>query len=239
MPERPKPTAPLIIDTCSGKSGQAWLIENFHHGLEETPALKQFYPHLDFDELVAFTAHSWERRKEKYEQFFRFLERLPSAYQIFSEIYRIGFAKLNYNKQISSAQQAKHEKLNPFRGRNLEERLNEVKPAAVEQLIKQLQEKPCEYVFDCQYHDRKMARGGDNYKLEPMSFHNAYPKKGRIVPAYAAEIGRIMSKYPQEYHFPVPKETPAPAPIPIAVPTIITPPTTSSSSTPTGQLSLF
>ncbi|MBI4981354.1 hypothetical protein HZC30_07425 [Candidatus Woesearchaeota archaeon] len=199
MPERPRPTAPIIIEVCGGSTGYQGLIENLHHGLEETPALKQFYPHLDFDELVAFAASSWKRRDKYYHQLFRFLESSPSVYQIFSEIYSIGFPWLNKNKAISPQQEAKHQKLNPFQGRDLEERLNEAEPAAVEQLIRQLQEEPCEYVFECQYHERKMLRGGDNYKLEPMHFHNVYPKRGRIVPGYAKEIVRIFQEYPREY----------------------------------------
>ncbi len=227
MPERPRPTAPLITEVCGGSNGYKGLIESLHHGLEETPALKEFYPHLDFDELVAFTASSWKKREGEYNKFFRFLESSPSPYQIFSEIYHIGFPWLNKNKVISSEQEAKHQKLNPFHGRDLEERLNEVAPEAVEKLIHQLQEEPCEYVFDCQYQARKMARGGDNYKLEPMHFQNAYPKSGKIVPAYAGEIGRIMSGYPREYHFPVPKEVPTPisTPAPAPEPAAIAPPT--------------
>ncbi|MEK6950810.1 MAG: hypothetical protein AABX13_03760 [Nanoarchaeota archaeon] len=200
MPLRPRPTAPLIIDVCSGSEGYQGLIESFHHGLEETPALKQFYPHLDFDELVAFTASSWKKRKIEYGQFLPFLESYPSAYQLFSEIYDIGFPWLNKYKAVSPPQQAKHQKLNPFQGRALEDRLNEVEPAAVNQLIQQLWEGPSEYVFACQYQERKRGRDGDNYKLEPMPFQNAYPKRGRIVPAYAAEIARIFRDYPQEYH---------------------------------------
>ncbi len=234
MPKRLKPSAPLIIEECSGKSGQAWLIESLHHGLEETPVLKEFYPHLDFDELVAFASSSWKRRKEKYNSFFRFLESSPSVYQIFSEIYSTGFAKLNYNKQISSTQQAKHQKLNPFHGRDLEERLNEVALEAVEKLIHQLQQEPCEYVFDIQYSQRKAMLGMNDYKLRRMPFHNVYPKGIRIVPGYAAEIGRIMSEYPREYHFAVPKEVPSPTPTPtIIIPPPITPPSTK------GQINLF
>ncbi len=226
MPERPRPTAPLIIEACGGSNGYQGLIESLHHGLEETPVLKQFYPHLDFDELVAFGASSWKSRERNHRHFSRYSPDSVRIYDLFSQVYSIGFPWLNKNKAISLEQHIKYEKLNPFQGRDLEARLNEVEPTAVIQLIQQLQEEPCEYVFDCQYHARKMARGGDNYKLEVMSFHNAYPKRGRIVPAYAAEISRILAEYPREYHLPVPKVVPS-TPMPPITPL-----------TPFGQLSL-
>ena len=229
MPERPRPTAPLIIEVCGGSNGYQGLVESLHHGLEEAPALTQFYSHLDFDELVAFAASSWKKKREEFFGFSRFLESSPSAYRIFSEIYSIGFPWLNKNKAISPQQEAKHNKLNPFHGRDLEERLNEVAPATVEKLVKQLQEEPLKYIFRCKYDDE---RNEYDDKRVVMDFHNVYPASGRIVPAYAAEISRIMSKYPQEYHFAVPKEVPSPAPT-LITPTQITPPNT------TGQLSLF
>ncbi len=237
MLERPRPTAPLITEVCGGSNEYQGLVESLHHGLEETPILKQFYPHLDFDELVAFAASSWKKREGEYLKFSHFLEGSHSAYQIFSEIYRIGFPWLNKNKAISPEQQIKHEKLNPFHGRDLEERLNEVTPEAVKKLIHQLQEKPCEYVFDCQYYDQKALRGGDNYKLKPMHFHNVYPKRGKIVPAYAAEIARILQKYPREYHFPVPKEAPTTASTSTTLTT--SSPITASPSTKSQQMNLL
>lgn len=206
MPERPRPTAPLITKVCGGNQG---LIESLHHGLAETPVLQQFYSHLDFDELVAFAASSWKSREKNHRHFSRYSSDAVSIYDLFSQVYAIGCPWLNKYKAVSPEQQVKHEKLNPFRGRDLEERLNEVEPATVAQLIRELREEPCEWVFECQYQNRKLERLGDNYKLEIMTFQNVYPKSGRIIPAYATRIAQILSEYPREYHFPTPKAAPA------------------------------
>lgn len=220
MPERPQPTGPLITEVCGGSNYQG-LIESLHHGLEETPALKQFYPHLDFDELVAFAASSWKSREKNHRHFSR--HSATNIYDLFSQVYTIGFPWLNKYKAVSPEQQVKHEKLNPFQGRDLEERLNEVEPTAVAQLIKQLQEEPLIYIFRCQYYERNEF----DDKRVVMDFQNVYPKRGRIVPAYATEIARILQEYPQEYHFPVPKKNPS-TPMPPITPL-----------TPFGQLSLI
>ncbi len=44
-----------------------------------------------------------------------------------------------------------------------------------------------------------MMRGGDNHRLEIMTFQNVYPKRGKIVPAYASEIAKIISQYTQKH----------------------------------------
>jgi len=191
---RPKPTKELIIEICSGKTGGQRFIEHVHHGLIETP-LSDLYPVLDLDELIAFEAGSWQLRNNNG---LRINTQTSDVYDIFSHIFNSGFPYMNKNKEISEKMKDKHNKLNPFRGRDLRPRLETINQDSISNLRKSLQEETNTYVFECQYHDTKRARGGDNYKLEIMRFQNVYPKRGTIIPAYATEISRIVSQYPKE-----------------------------------------
>lgn len=184
-----KPTIRLIQELCAGNGRQAF-IENAHHGLAETP-LGDFYNDLNLDEVVAFAAASWADRSERRHYFH------GDIYDIFSQAMRRGMPWLNATKQISPDLQEDYQRRNPF-GRNLQERLQQVGPRAARDLIKKLQEDPNEYVFECQYQQRKMMRGGDNHKLEIMTFQNVFPKRGRIIPAYATEIAKMLKGYPTE-----------------------------------------
>lgn len=195
--ERPKPTKQLLIEICGANQG---LISSLHHGLSEVP-MGDFYPVLDLDELIAFSASSWKSREKDPESFSELVKNSPDAYTIFNEVYRIGFPWLNKYKQISPELETKYKKLNPFQGADLRDRLETIDPEFVEKMKERLSETVCEYVFDCQYHQRKMERGGDNYRLEVMHFQPVYPKKGVIVPNFASEIARIISRYPGEYFF--------------------------------------
>lgn len=193
--QRPKPTAPLLIELSGNNNG---LISSLHHGLRETP-LQEFYPVLDLDELVAFAASSWKGREQRYSQLTRLLSSHAEAYEMFSEVYRIGFPWLNKYKDISPANRVKHERLNPFQGKFLQDRLTQVDPSAVEQLREKLAEPVSEYVFECNYYQRKKERDGDNYKLEVMTFQTVYPRREKIVPLYAQEIARMLKKYSTNY----------------------------------------
>ena len=73
--------------------------------------------------------------------------------------------------------------------------MGEVSGEAEALLRQRLAEPVSEYVFECQYQGRKVERHGDNYKLEIMTFQNVYPKSGRIVPAYAAQISKMLRSY--------------------------------------------
>ncbi len=197
MPNRPKPTVQLIQEIVGGDRG---LIESFHHGLVETPSLKEIYPVLDFDELVAFAASFWKSRLPGNRSgHFSYAVHEGEIYDLFNEVYRIGMPWLNKHKLVSDAQRELHRSVNPFGGRALKERLGSVGKEEDFKLRQDLCGETQEYVFECQYRNRKMARGGDNKGLVVMGFQNAYPKRGRIVPAFASEIGRIMNGYPTEF----------------------------------------
>ena len=194
--KRPKPTKQLIIELCGENQG---LIEALHHGLYET-SLANIYPHLDLDEAAAFAASSWKTRDKSPYFFEHDITPTTNLHDIFSQVYIIGFSWLNKNKEISDRLRPLHEKLNPYKGKDLRARLQRADSDTVEKLKKGLKETVNEYVFECQYQDKKMQRDGDNYKLVPMRFQAVYPRKGKIVPAYGSEIARLISKYSTEYH---------------------------------------
>jgi len=197
--ERPKPTGKMIEAVCGA---DRTLIESLHHGLNETPALRDFYPVLDFKELVAFAASSWKSR-QKGDRGLIGAMRNGNLYDLFSEVFRIGTPWVN--KHISDLVDSGntygkiYNELNPFNGKGLEERLKIISGDSKDRLFEQLAEEPSTYVFECDYQHEKELRGGDNHKLELMSFQNVYPNKEKIVPAYTAEIARILKEYPTAY----------------------------------------
>ncbi len=191
---RPRPTKELIIE-ISGNNQD--FISCIHHGLDECPSLSGFYPYLNLDELVAFAASSWRSRNRgelgEAELFGR------DAYHIFKDEFKIGIPWLRKYKRISDKNRKLDEALNPHEQRTFRDRIYRVNPDIVARLFKELSEDTNEWLFNCQYEGRKRMRGGDNYKLKIMAFQTAYPRKGRIIPNFAAEIARIISRYPREY----------------------------------------
>ncbi len=192
--KRPNPTKPLIMEMTGGNQE---LLSCIHHGLSEIDFSK-FYPVLDLKELLAFAGTSWKTRSLKPKYFNETLNN-KDIYGIFNETYKIGLPWINKNKAISSKREKAYKKTNPFQDKNLEARLRSVNSVDVKDLKKQLSNPVHEYVFACNYHTRKMQRGGNNYRLHSMNFQNVYPKRGRIAPAYATEIAKLINKLPQEY----------------------------------------
>ncbi|MCL6500549.1 MAG: hypothetical protein K6T16_00760 [Candidatus Pacearchaeota archaeon] len=187
---RRKPTKELIIE-LSGNNQD--FISCLHHGLAECPSLSGFYPWLNLDELIAFAASSWRSRERKSIDLGR------DIYEIFKKEFQIGFPWLNKNKRISRKNAPLYDNLNPHEPSTFKDRIYKVKLDIATRLFTELSEHPSEWVFECQYNDRKRLRGGDNYGLEIMGFQNVYPRKGKIIPNFAAEIARIISRYPREY----------------------------------------
>jgi len=193
--ERPKPTKQLMLEVCGENQG---LLSSVHHGLYETSALRNIYPVLNLDELLAFTASSWKGREARPDNMKQLTES-ADLYTIFNDVFSIGFPRLNKHKNVSAGFYEKHKAMNPF-VEGLKERLSQVSSEADADLRKQLAEKVNKHVFECQYQSEKAMRGGDNYKLVIMRFQNVYPKKGKIVPAFAAEVSKIIGTYPAEYN---------------------------------------
>jgi len=194
MVKRPKPTKPLILEVCGGNQG---LISSIHHGLHEV-TLTDFYSNLNFDEALAFAAGSWLLRKERHRGF-RQAVSSGEIYAVFSQAFNVGLPFLNAHKSVTKENSKKYGRLNPFPRGTLRTRFKRFSIDAEDSLRKRLLEDVKTYVFWCQYGDAKRARDGFNVGLEIMYFQNAYPKKGKIVPAFAAEVSRIIGKYPRDY----------------------------------------
>lgn len=193
---RPRPNKSFLSDLCGGNQA---LLSSLHHGLHEYGvALYDFYPCLNLDELVAFAASSWKSR-DKDINAFRSLLRNRDIFGVFDTVNAVGLNWLDKHNVASETWKSKYNKLNPFDGRTLVDRLGRVDSKAVAELIRKLGEDTNKYVFECKYHREKEKRDGDNIGLEIMNFQNYYPKKGKIVPAYAKEVARFLSTYPLQY----------------------------------------
>ena len=194
--QRTKPTRNLLIEICAGDNpNYQGLIASAHHGLADC-SLHDLYPFLDFDETIAFAASSRKSREKKERDFMKFLEG-ENLYNLFSHAYNIWIPWLRKNKRVSDENQSLYSKLNPYNGRNLRDRLSRVNSTCFSNLKRDLSTEPNEYIFECQYRDKKIEREGDNFGLVVMNFQNFYPKRDKIVPAFAAEIVRIISYYPK------------------------------------------
>lgn len=187
MGRRLRPTKGLVLSMCGEKSG---LLSSVHHGLSEV-SLKDFYPHLNFEEVVAFAIGSWNARNHDLADFRGFLKGAKGTYDVFSMVNDITYPELKRSQRMNGDLKGKYARLNPFRGRSLELRLARVGERAVKKLFEELNEETNEYVFECDY------RG--NRGLVLMRFQTAFPRSGKVAPNYAAEISRLARDYPQEY----------------------------------------
>lgn len=208
--ERPKPTKKIILGLVGHNS---FLAEAVHHGLADVP-IGSIYPYLNLDEAVAFAAASRKFMESNPRLVGLTVRGSLNLHSLFSEIcnrriditfngktwsYSNAFSWINSRKVVSASSEDTYERLNPYR-RNLRERLGAVPTNVVEELEKRLVEPVNEYVFECRYHKVKMARDGDNHRLVVMDFQTVFPKRGSVVPNYAAEISRIISGYPRDVH---------------------------------------
>lgn len=138
--ERPEPTTELILEVTGGNS---YLLSCTHHGLYETP-LHGFSTNLNVDEKIVFPAISWLSRKDDLTSV-KDLVQSGDIYKIFNYFNSIGFPWLNKNKAISEELKPLYEQLNPYKGRNLEARLQRVGPEAVQNLMGKLKKEVDSY----------------------------------------------------------------------------------------------
>lgn len=206
-PKKPNPTVKLITELTGANND---LLGCIHHGLAEVP-LNLVYSHLDLDEALAFAASSWRARDKHFEKFSSFAG-TAGLYGLFRDVYAIGMPWLNKHKRISEGMKPRYDKLNPFQRRNLADRLGTVDEQASASLRRNLQRPVTNWVFECQYHDAKKKQGGDNHNIHIMGFQNIYPRQESIGQAYAAEIRRILARYPGEIILPRQTKTPMPVP---------------------------
>ncbi len=80
--------------------------------------------------------------------------------------------------------------------------MQQIPSEEIERLHEKLQEDTYDWIFECQYQDRKKMRDGNNTQIRIMNFQNVYPKVGRIIPAYVKEITKILRSYPTEIGLP-------------------------------------
>lgn len=205
---RGNPTGTVLIDATGSDRNLIGAIEN---GLFEVP-MHDFYPHLDLEELLAFSAAQWRERDRNLTGTQRLLQ--GNMYQFFSEMMGIGIPWVRRHKDFSTTRrEVQYEKLNPYEGKNLKERLRRTEKPARKKLKENLEKESWKHCFEREYDRVKRARDGDNWGLRVMDFQqNAYPpskRKGQgqfqrqwntMITSFGREIARKIRKYPNQYH---------------------------------------
>ena len=199
--ERPKPTKKLIMELC-GEDPR--LISSLHHGLYENP-MYGIYPLINLDDLIVFSAASWNLRK-KYGRQLEGLFLKARLYDIFQEVYNStsnpdnlkGFVWLGINRSISKKNNELYSKLNPFHKKDLKLRLEKVNSVADSRFRVNLMAKVNDYLFERNYTEK--IRAYQDPRMILMNFQSYYSKKGRNEKRYAKEITEnLLSRYPTEY----------------------------------------
>lgn len=194
MAIRPKPSEKYLFELCGGRQG---LLQAMHHGLYETP-LNNFYPFLDLEEMLVFAASSWKAREQDITSV-RQLITFSHKPEIFCQTFEIGDSWLYKWKNLSPESKTESEILNPFKRKNVVERLSQVREQDWMILTDRMSKMVNEYVFGYQYNKRFRQRGGDFHGLELMDFQSYYPSKKHNSPKFAKEIARILADYPEVY----------------------------------------
>lgn len=201
---RPKITKQLLSELCGNDSR---LLGSVHHGLYEAP-LREIYPVINLDDLIVFSASSWNFRRNEPAAFHDLVSN-ASLYEIFHEVYNHshnpqsvkGFVWLYQNRKISLELQDEYSALNPFRKKDLELRLKTLNPEVVQKLKDNLQAPVNEYLFESDYNVRKREHSGDNSNLVVMWFQPFFREKGIVERKYAVQVMRMLKDYPREYSF--------------------------------------
>ena len=221
--ERITPTIELIFDLCGGNGHNSQYLDFVYRGLHElsssTKAIDKLYQYLNLDELLVFARDSWLIRARnsldyKIDSDFKLETKQKSMYEILTStfkedsfqhidgfykgIVKKGFGYFAKRRLISEKNERKYQKLNPYIPKTLEARMNlfeKEEPKACNE-IKELLSKPVmEYVFECQYHLAKMARGGNNHGISIYGFQPVYPNKKVNSKNFANQIRKIISEY--------------------------------------------
>jgi hypothetical protein len=191
---RPKPTKRLILQT--GYS----LVESIHHGLAEV-SLKEVYRHLNLEETLAFASASWKLRDQDLRRARGIADQATCVYDLFREIYHGSpvFAIIKSNlSRLSPENVRQYGDYNPFPPTSLQERLESIFPNAFQTLQEGLRQPARTYLFEVDYRKRESTYE-NNPLVVRMDFQSIYPRKGKVLPAYAAEIARMLRNYPIFY----------------------------------------
>jgi len=221
--ERIMPTSELIFDLCGGDGYNPQYLDFVYRGLHELnsskDAIGRLYQYLNLDELLVFARDSWLTRARnsldyKIDPKFELETKQKSIYEIVSDtfkedsfqhidgfyngIVKKGFGYFAKRKLVSEKNERKYQRLNPYEPKTLEARLNlfeNEEPKACNE-IKELLSKPVmEYVFECQYQNAKMARGGNNHAISIYRFQPVYPDKKVNSKNFANQIRKFISNY--------------------------------------------
>lgn len=210
--ERPRPTGTLIEDLCGSDRTLIGALEN---GLYEVP-MQDFYPHLDFQEVAAFAASSWQARRKEPDYVSSYAEQ--TTYVLFTNFIASGIRWIRSRTFLKEGETTEsriqlYGRLNPYEGKRLKDRLERIEEEKVEDLRERLVQPVMIHVFEREYYREKRRRGGDNSMLRVMNFQqNAFPptkRKGMyvfnkqwdtMVKSFAREIARKFRRYPVEYH---------------------------------------
>jgi len=155
MPTKPKPTVDLIFESCGGYKP---LCERVYIGAREI-SLAQAHEWLDFDEELKFWAGSVKLRRLAENPFERFQyaterhELFKTAMEGASRTFHWkGCLKDNLFGPMPKRLRGLQRRLNPFNGRDLRERLNEIDASLFAQLIDDLKRPPMSYVTEGRFH---------------------------------------------------------------------------------------
>ena len=205
---RGNPTGTLIVDVTGSDRNLIGSIEN---GLYEIP-IREFYPHLDLEELLAFSAAQQMGRYRDHRNIQALIEK--NMYHFFSEMMGIGIPWIRRHKDFSTdRREEQYSKLNPYKGKDLRARLRRVEKPARIKLKKALLEETRTHCFEKEYDRIKRERRGDNWGLRVMDFQqNAYPPSKRngpvqfqrqwktMITSFSREIARKLRNYPKQYY---------------------------------------
>jgi hypothetical protein len=191
---RTNPTQNNILQICSENKD---LISNFYYGLLETPSLQLFYPHLDLDELAAFASSSWSGRNARDGR-----TKAKDVYELFEKVFKYNLWGIRDQKDLSNLE--KDRELNPFQGKCLNDRLEQINPNAVNALFEQLKQPTKIYITEGQ-HRRFKPRGQFDHLRHVVLPHpiQAYVGKAnpqKVIENYATLVMRTMKQYSNEVH---------------------------------------
>lgn len=196
----------LIHETCGGDLS---MIKMTYMGLSETPALREFNPYLDLEELITFAAASWIKR-EKIKPHYDAIVDESSLYQLFSWTFQNGGAGMLRNRKnlsTESEQYARDSFMNPYHGDLLEKRLRLVPEEYEVALREQLHEDTHTWTDTTYgYEHVKQLRDGNNYHLHILPYTanhrrstpNIREKKAHTL---SKELSKMISAYPIDMHY--------------------------------------
>tara|TARA_Y100000034_G_scaffold125608_1_gene175564 strand:+ start:1053 stop:1802 length:750 start_codon:yes stop_codon:yes gene_type:complete len=204
MEKRPHPRKGLLVESGRGENLGSYFLQRVYGGLIETP-LTEFYPWLDFDETIAFLAESWSMRDSSPSAFsgdpgsaaklFNYVLNFQKGLEFlekFSNIY-------NFWESYPDSVRDLHDKVNPFEGEDLKERLANVAPEHLEELHKKLNAPTHKYMTSLENEEDPMNLSKPDGRIV-VSFPFVYPSGKKMAEGYASKIAEIFRKnYPQEY----------------------------------------